>query len=160
MNPFPSPDIYLFVLPAFPHKRANLDSDGIRVRQSLSHVWLFVTPWTVAHKAPLSVGFSRQEYWGGLPFPSPGDLPNPRVELQLPALQANSLPSESYCLWIQSLCCLDGCITRKSKVLCTNAPCPTDLDLATQHHCSLLTPDQWQLSTWILIQALSRLLFF
>ena len=46
----------------------------------LSHVQLFVTPWTVAHQAPLSVGFSRQEYWSGLPFPSPGDLPNPGIK--------------------------------------------------------------------------------
>ena len=41
--------------------------------KSLSHVWLFVTPWTVAHQAPLSMEFSRQEYWSGLPFPSPGE---------------------------------------------------------------------------------------
>ena len=40
----------------------------------LSHVWLFATPWAVAHQAPLSMGFSRQEYWSGLPFPSPGDI--------------------------------------------------------------------------------------
>ena len=45
-----------------------------------SHVQLFATPWTVAHQAPLSMGFSRQEYWSGLPFPSPGDLPNPGIE--------------------------------------------------------------------------------
>ena len=45
-----------------------------------SHVQLFVTPWTVTHQAPLSMGFSRQVYWIGLPFPSPGDLPNPGVE--------------------------------------------------------------------------------
>ena len=46
----------------------------------LSHVWLFVTLWTVAHQAPLSMGFSRQEYWSGLPFPSPGDPPDPRIK--------------------------------------------------------------------------------
>jgi len=46
----------------------------------LSHVRLFVTPWTAAHKAPLSVGFPRQEYWHGLPSPSPGDLPDPGME--------------------------------------------------------------------------------
>ena len=46
----------------------------------LSHVQLVVTPWTVAHQAPLSLGFSRQEYWSGLPFPSPGDLPDPGIE--------------------------------------------------------------------------------
>ena len=48
--------------------------------QSLSCVHLFVTPWTVAHQAPLSMGFSRQEYWSGLPFLPPGDLPNPGME--------------------------------------------------------------------------------
>ena len=53
-----------------------------------------VTPWTVAHQAPLSVGFSRQEYWSGLPFPSPGDLPNPGIEPGPPALQADFLPPE------------------------------------------------------------------
>ena len=45
----------------------------------LSHVWLFVSPWSVAHQA-LSMGFSRQEYWSGLPFPTPGNLPNPGIE--------------------------------------------------------------------------------
>ena len=53
---------------------------------SLSRVRLLVTPWTVAHQAPLSMEFPRQEYWSGLPFPSPGDLPNPRVEPSSPAL--------------------------------------------------------------------------
>ena len=55
---------------------------------------LFVTPWTVAHQAPLSMDFSRQEYWSGLPYPPPGDLPNPGIEPGSPALQADSLPSE------------------------------------------------------------------
>ena len=50
-----------------------------------SHVQLFVTPWTVAHQAPLSMRFSRQEYWSGLPFPSPGDLPNPGINTASPA---------------------------------------------------------------------------
>ena len=53
-----------------------------------------VTPFTVACQAPLSVGFSRQEYWSGLPFPSPKDLPNPGIRSGSPALQADSLPSE------------------------------------------------------------------
>ena len=44
------------------------------------HVQLFATPWTIAHQAPLSMGFSRKEYWTGLPFPSPGDLPDPGIE--------------------------------------------------------------------------------
>ena len=51
-------------------------------------------PSTVARQAPLSVGFSRQEYWSRLPFPSPGDLPNPGIEPRSPALQTDSLPSE------------------------------------------------------------------
>ena len=53
-----------------------------------------MTPWTVADKAPLSVEFSRQEYWSGLPFSSPGDLPNPGIEPGSPALQADALLSE------------------------------------------------------------------
>ena len=52
------------------------------------------TPWTVACQDPLSVGFSRQEYWSGLPFPSPGDLHDPGIEPRSPALQADSLPTE------------------------------------------------------------------
>ena len=52
--------------------------------ESLSHVQLFATPWTVAHQAPLSMGFSRQEYWSGLPFPPPGDLPDPGIEPACP----------------------------------------------------------------------------
>ena len=62
--------------------------------KSLSRVQLFATPWTIAYQPPLSVGFSRQEYWSGLPFPSPGDLPNPGTEPGSPALQADALPSE------------------------------------------------------------------
>ena len=58
----------------------------IIVVQLLSHVQLFVTLWTVACQAPLSMGFSRQEYWNGLPFPSPGDLPDPGIEPMSPAL--------------------------------------------------------------------------
>ena len=54
----------------------------------------FVTPLTVAHQAPQSIGFSRQKYWSGLPFPFPGDLPNPGIKPRSPALQANSLLTE------------------------------------------------------------------
>ena len=60
----------------------------------LSHVEFFVTPWIIARQAHLSMGFSRQEYWSGLPFPSPGHLPDPGVEPRSPALQADSLSSE------------------------------------------------------------------
>ena len=54
--------------------------------KSLSRVRLFATLWTEAYQAPLSMGFSRQEYWSGLPFPSPGDLPDPGIESGSPAL--------------------------------------------------------------------------
>ena len=61
---------------------------------SLSRVRLFATPWTVAHQAVPSMGFSRQGYWSGLPFPSPGELPDPGIEPGSPILQADTLPSE------------------------------------------------------------------
>ena len=63
--------------------------------KSLSHVRLFVTPWIVAYQAPLSIGFSRQEYWNGLPFLSPGTLPDlgtEPVSLGFPTPQTDSLP--------------------------------------------------------------------
>ena len=62
--------------------------------KSLSRVRLFATQWTVAYQAPLSVGFSRQACWSRLPFPSPGDLPDPGIKPGSPALQADALPSE------------------------------------------------------------------
>ena len=64
------------------------------VVELLSRVQLFVTPWTVAHQAPMSMEFSRQEYWGGWPFPSPGDLPNPGTEPRSLTLKVDLLPSE------------------------------------------------------------------
>ena len=60
----------------------------------VSCVRLFASPWTVACQALLSKGFSRQEYWSGLPFPSPGDLPDPGIKPRSPAWQENSLLSE------------------------------------------------------------------
>ena len=62
--------------------------------KSLSRVRLFATSWTVAHQAPLSMGFARQEYWSGLPFPSPGDLPNPGIKPMSPALAGGFFTSE------------------------------------------------------------------
>ena len=75
--------------------------------KSLSRVWLFATPWTVAHQASPSMEFSRHEYWSGLPIPSPGDLPDPGIEPRSPALQADTLPSElpgnlESTIWISS----------------------------------------------------------
>ena len=69
---------------------------GCEKVKSLSRVRLFVTLWTVAYQAPLSMGFSRQEYWSGLPFPSPGDLPDPGIEPGFPTLEADALTSETY----------------------------------------------------------------
>ena len=60
----------------------------------LSRVRLFAIPWTVAYQAPPSMEFSRHEYWSGLPFPSPGDLPNQGTEPMSPTLQADTLPRE------------------------------------------------------------------
>ena len=62
------------------------------VTLSLTCVQLYATPWTVAHQAPQSMGFPRQEYWSGLPFRPPGDLPDPGIEPESPALQLDSLP--------------------------------------------------------------------
>ena len=67
---------------------------AVNIFHCLSRVQLFVTPWTVAYQAPPSMGFSRQEYWSGVPFPSPGDLPNPGIEPGSPAFQADALTSE------------------------------------------------------------------
>ena len=87
-----------------------------------------MTPWTVTHKAPLSMGFLRQDYWSGLPLPSPGDLLDPRIQPKSPALQADSLPTE---LWGKSLSTrmgwwdslnaslwLDGLFTAQETLLC------------------------------------------
>ena len=70
-------------------------TQNVRVKaSSLSRVQLFVTLWTVACQAPLSMGFPRQGHWSGLTFPPPGDLPDPAIEPGSPAFQVASLPSE------------------------------------------------------------------
>ena len=112
MNSCPTPEVCMCTLTHLPanthtHRGTVTQSDLVHTLakptpisrwdpkvKSLSHVWLFVTPWTVAHQAPLSMEFSRQEYWSGLPFPSPGDLPNPGIKPGSPALQGDALPSE------------------------------------------------------------------
>ena len=83
--------------------------------QSFNRVWPFAIPWTVAHQTPLCVEFFRQEYWSGLPFPSPGDLPNPEIEPGFSALEADALTSKppgkpreriDTCIFVtESLCC-------------------------------------------------------
>ena len=72
-----------------------LQATKVKVKvKLLSPIQLFVTPWTIAYQDPQSMEFSRQEYWSGLPFPSPGDLPDPGIEPRSPALQADALLSE------------------------------------------------------------------
>ena len=66
--------------------------------KSLSHVWLFATPWALTYQAPSSMGFSRQEYWSGLPFPSPGDLPNPGIEPRHRRQMLYHLSHQSLCI--------------------------------------------------------------
>ena len=79
----------------------------------ISRVWLSVTPWTIARQAPLSTGFSKQKYCGGLPFPSPGDLPNLGMKPGSPALQADSLLTESKVIntwwWLSRSVMSDSC---------------------------------------------------
>ena len=85
----------LFLVKAFRSQLQSLWWGKGKVKEkSLSPVRLFATPWCVACQAPPSMGFSRQEYWSGWPFPPPGNLPNPGIEPGSLALQADSLPSE------------------------------------------------------------------
>ena len=75
--------------------KEQMENSGIRKSgrsDVVTCVQLFVTLWTVTYKGPPSMGFSRQEYWSGLPFPSPGDLSDPRIEPGSPVLQADALP--------------------------------------------------------------------
>ena len=90
----------LLLLPSvFPSIRVFSNESALRIRWtevkwSCSVVSDSATPWTVAYQAPLFLGLPRQEYWSGLPFPSPGDLPNPGIKPRSPILQADALPSE------------------------------------------------------------------
>ena len=74
--------------------QGNVSSLLFKVKMKSLSVRLFVTLWTVAYHASPSMGFSRQEYWSGLPFPSPGNLPDPGIEPRSPALEADTLTSE------------------------------------------------------------------
>ena len=90
---------------------------GIKLKvkvKSLSHVRVFVTPWTVAHQAPPSMESSRQEYWSGWPFPSPGDLPNPGTEPRSLTLRADALPSEPPQIWTESS--MNKCTPNSSRI--------------------------------------------
>ena len=106
--------------------------------KSLSHVRVFVIPWMVAYQAPLSTGFSRQEYWSGLPFPSPGDLPNPGIEPGCPSLQTDALPSEPpgkpllLLLLLSHLSCVRLCVTPPTAA----HQAPLSLGFSRQEHWS------------------------
>ena len=78
-------NLRIMLNPTSPFLHLLKESERKKVK-SLSHVRLFATPWTIAYHVPPSMVFSMQEYWSGLPFPSPGDLPDPRIELGSPAL--------------------------------------------------------------------------
>ena len=78
----------------FFNKHNFINANVLCCAYSLSHGWAFATPWSVAHQAPLSMGFPWQEYWSGFPSTPPGDLPNPGIKLRSPALQAASLVAE------------------------------------------------------------------
>ena len=88
--PSPAPRKMLLPLPRMPFP-SGCNQKKVK---SVSHAQFFAGPWTVAYQAPPSMGFSRQEYWNGLPFPSPGDFPNPGIKPGSPALQTDALPTE------------------------------------------------------------------
>ena len=121
---------------------------------SLSRVRLFATPWTAAHQAPPSMGFSRQEYWSGLPFPSPGDVPDPGIEARSPALQADALTSEPerFPLWdTATLNCLNlGMIHIFSVHIYSKRSSPSaplsKCSMAHHSMCPAYKPSSWELS--------------
>ena len=90
----------------------------------------FATPLTVAHQSPLSVGFPRQEYWSGLPFPSPGDLPDPGIEPASPALAGGFLTTESPRKTLGVCCCS---LTKSGSTLCDPMDCRRP-DFPVLHH--------------------------
>ena len=90
---FPTQGSNLHLLSLLHWQKNSLPLHHLKLK-SLSRVRLFATPWTVAQQAPLSMGFSRQEHWSGLPFPPPGDLPDSGIEHRSPALQADALTFE------------------------------------------------------------------
>ena len=99
-----------------------------------SHVQLFETPWTIAYQAPPSMGFSRQEYWSGVPFPSPGFFPNPGIEPGSPALSADALPSE---LPLNELGNPDLCVSFFTVIFAVLWCSGTEPDISRRSACNL-----------------------
>ena len=108
LNPWTTREILLPRYSARVHTTLQIRAAAAATAQPFSHVQLFMTPWTIAHRAPLSMEFSSQEYQNGLPFPSPGDLPSPGIKPGSPALQADSLPLSHQGSPIQSRDCETG----------------------------------------------------
>ena len=103
--------------------------------KQLSRIQLFATPWTVAYQVPPSMEFSGQEYWSGLPFPSPGDLPDPGIETGSPELQADTLPSESQKeLTNQRLCACLNFTVQFSRSVVSDSLRPHGLQPTRFHH--------------------------
>ena len=107
--------------------------------KSLSLVQLLATPWTVAYQPPLSMGLSKQEYWSELPFPSPGDLPNPGIKPGSPALQTDALPFEPLHLlftWGQTMLKVMKTMVTSFKTSHTStAPLSAPSPVAGHHQC-------------------------
>ena len=108
-----------YSLPGFSIREGLLQARMKLKVKSLSHVRLFATPWTVAYQDPPSMGFSRQKCWSGLPFPSPGDLPDPRIKPGYPVLRADALPSEP------PRKPGPGLVTKPHSTLCDSLDCST-----------------------------------
>ena len=126
------------------------------VCELLSCVWLFATPWTVAHQAPLSMGFSRQEYWRGLPVPPPGALPHPGIEPKPPTLQAASLPSEPpgkpYIEYISSSLCYTGGPCYLAILYAIVCICPSQTPTPSfSHSCSLASTGLFSMYQFICV---------
>ena len=106
---------------------------------SLSHVWLFATPWTIAHQAPLSMGFSGPEYWSGLPCPPPGDLPDPEIEPMSPV--ALAFQEDSLLLSQGSLGHREASLVKLCQIL-WNLQMKVATEVSGGHYCHL-SPSLW-----------------
>ena len=125
----------------------NLKGKGKVKVKSLSRVRLFATPWTIAHQAPPSMGFSRQEYWSGLPFPSPGDLPKRGIEPRSPALWADALTAElSTPGTRQNPCWLIKSIPQTGVPVARTCSCPCCPPHSSTYALVLLVPGQGTLT--------------